>query len=79
MKYRLVKTSSWWTNLYNTGRPQFLYYDFDLDHFEVAGYPVARNYKWEFNKEEIDLMQKEFNLNEFLIEKVREGENIDGV
>lgn len=76
MRYRLVKLTSWWTSAYDTGRSQFLYYDFNLDRFEVANYNVVRRHKWEFSAEELAMMQKEFNLSEFLVEKVREGEKI---
>lgn len=72
MRYRLVKMSSWWTSIFDTGRPQFLYYDFELEHFEVASYAVVRNQKWEFTKEELECMKKEYDLSEFLIESVRE-------
>ena len=75
MKYRVVKKVCWWTSLFTTGQPQFLYYDFDLERFEVANYSVARRYKWEFNKEEIDLISKEPGFEqEFFIENVRERE-----
>ena len=71
--YRIVKKCSWWSSIFDTGQPQFLYYDYDTEHFEVAGYPVARRYKWIFNEGELELIQKEFNLREeFIIENVKE-------
>ena len=80
MKYRIVKRSTWWTNIFTTGLPQYLYYDFDLESFEVANYQVARKNKWEYNEEEIDLISKEPGFDaEFFVESVREGEKIDGV
>lgn len=80
MKYRIIKRATWWTNIFTTGLPQYLYYDFDSESFEVANYQVARRYKWEFNEEEIDLISKEAGFDaEFFVESVREGENIDGV
>ena len=73
MLYRIVKRATWWTTIFDNGLPQFLYYDYDLDHFEVAGYQVARRYKWLYTKEEIDQFLKDFNLDdEFLIEQVRD-------
>lgn len=73
MKYRIVKKECWWTNIFTTGTPKFLYYDFDLDHFEVGSYSTARKSKWEFSKKEVDMMSKEYNIDEeFLVEEVRE-------
>ena len=74
MKYRIVKKATWWTNLYTTGLPQFLYFDFESEHFEVAGYSVARKHKWEFTQEEILSIVKEYPgfHEEFLVE-VTEG------
>lgn len=72
MKYRIVKTSTWWTSMYDTGMPQFLYYDYDLEHFEVANYKVARSGKWEFTKEELRKLAEDYYINdEFMIESVR--------
>lgn len=77
MKYRIVKRATWWTNIFTTGVPQYLFYDFDLESFEVAGYQVARKYKWEFDKEEVDLISKEPGFEqEFFVENVREGERL---
>lgn len=78
MKYRVVKKKSWWSSIFDTGTPQFLYYDFDLESFEVAGYKVAREYKWEFDEEEIaSLRMNEGFDSEFFVENVRQkGDNI---
>ena len=55
-----------------TGVPQFLYYDFDLEHFEIGSYKMASRYKWEFSKEDLDIMKKDYDLDgEFFIERVR--------
>lgn len=71
--YRIIKKCCWWSSIFNTEQPQFLYYDYDTEHFEVANYCVARRYKWIFNRNEIDMIQKDFNLNEeFIIENVKE-------
>lgn len=71
--HRIVKKCSWWSSIFDTEQPQFLYYDYDTEHFEVAGYIVARRYKWIFNEDELKLIQKEFNLREeFIIENVKE-------
>ncbi len=75
--YRIVKRSSWWTSIFDTSVPQYLYFDFDTEHFEVASYQTARKYKWEFNKEEIDLISKEPGFEqEFFVENVREEEKL---
>lgn len=80
MKYRIVKKATWWTSIFTTGAPQYLYYNFDLESFEVSSYQVARRHKWEYNKGEIDLISKEDGFDaEFSVESVREGESIDGV
>lgn len=72
MKYRIVKKDCWWTTIFTTGTPQFLYYDFGLEHFEIGSYKVASRYKWEFSKEDLNVIEKEYNLGEeFFIEKVR--------
>lgn len=72
MKYRIVKTSTWWTNMYDTGMPQFLYYDYDLEHFEVANYQAARKGKWEFTEKELRKLAEDYYINdEFMIESVR--------
>ena len=58
--------------MYDTGLPQFLYYDYDLEHFEVANYQVARRGKWEFTKEELCKLAEDYYINdEFMIESVR--------
>jgi len=73
VKYRIIKRDCWWTSIFTTGVPQFLYYDFDLEHFEIGAYKVASRYKWEFSKEDLDIMKKDYDLDgEFLIERVRE-------
>lgn len=73
MKYRIVKKACWWTNIFTTGQPQFLYYDFDLEHFEVGAYKTASKGKWEFSKKEIDMISKEYNIDEeFFVDIVRE-------
>lgn len=73
MIYRIVKKTCWWTSIFDTGQPQFLYYDFDLERFEIAGYSAVRGYKWEFTKEEVEALSKDYDLeSEFLIEAVRE-------
>ena len=80
MKYRIVKKATWWTSIFTTEAPQFLYYDFDLESFEVSSYQLARRHKWEYNKEEIDLISEEPGFDaEFFVESVREGEGIDGI
>ena len=73
MLYRIIKRPSWWTSIFTTGLPQFLYYDFDLEHFEVASYTVALRYKKKKKKEEILAIRKESpNFDEeFLVETVR--------
>ena len=73
MLYRIIKRPSWWTSIFTTGTPQFLYYDFDLEHFEVGSYGVARRYKWKFEKGELLAIRKESpNFDEeFLVETVR--------
>ena len=71
MNYRIVKRCDWWTNIFTTGLPQYLYFDFDLEHFEVGGYTLARKHKWIFTKEEVKAMQKEPGFeNEFFVEEV---------
>lgn len=72
MKYRIVKKSTWWTRLYDTGLPQYLYYDYDLEHFEIASYQTARNGKWTFTEGELFQLAKDYYIgDEFLIEHVR--------
>lgn len=72
MKYRIVKKECWWTSIFTTGQPKFLYYDFDLDHFEVGSYRTANKSKWEFSKKEVDMIRKEYNLDEeFFVDEVR--------
>ena len=73
MKYRIVKKNSWWTSIFATEAPQFLYFDFDTEHFEVASYQAARKHKWEFSKEEIDAISEELGFSEeFFVEEVKE-------
>lgn len=73
MKYRIVKRATWWTSIFGTEAPQFLYFDFDTEHFEVASYNAVRKHKWEFSEEEIDLISKEPGFhNEFFVEEVKE-------
>lgn len=73
MKYRIIKKECWWTSIFTTGTPQFLYYDFDLEHFEVGTYKLASRYKWEFSKEDLKVIGKDYSLeDEFFIERVRE-------
>lgn len=71
--YRIVKLKSWWTRIWDTAQPQFLYFDYDTEHFEVAGYQVAKRYKYYFTKSEIEQIQKDYPglENEFFIEVVR--------
>lgn len=78
MKYRIIKKDCWWTSVFTTGTPQFLYYDFDMEHFEVGTYRLASRYKWEFSKEDLDIMKRDYNLDdEFFIDRVREkGDNL---
>lgn len=79
MKYRIIKKSTWWTILFNTEQPQYLYYDYSLEHFEVGSYPTVRKHKWIFTKEEIEQLCKDYDLNnEFIVEMVRELDKIDG-
>jgi len=75
MIYRIVKKASWWTSIFDTERPQFLYYDFRLERFEVACYCVVREHKWEFTKEEVEALSKDYDLeSEFFVETVRRKE-----
>lgn len=75
MKFRIVKKCCWWSSIFDTEQPQFLYYDYDTEHFEVAGYNVARRYKWEFTQEETEVLREDYNVKEeFIVESVKEKE-----
>ena len=69
--YRIVKKPSWWTCLYDTSQPQFLYWWQDRERFEVGSYSSARKQKWEFTEEEVSQILKDYPdiENEFLIRK----------
>lgn len=74
MKYfRVIKQSSWWTSVYDTGSPQYLYYDYDLERFEVGSIGACyRNGKYIFSEEEIKQIKKDYNINEeFILEEVK--------
>ena len=80
MKYRIVKRCCWWTNIFTTGLPQFLYFDFDTEHFEVGSYGLARRHKWIFDKEELDEISKEPGFkDEFFVEEFGRKGRFDGV
>lgn len=74
MRYRIVKRPSWWTRAYTTGLPQFLHYDYNTEHFELASYGSAKKHKYEFSPEEIKQIMKDYPhiTDEFIIETVRD-------
>lgn len=73
MSFRLVKRKCWWTTVFDTNTPQYLYYDYDLDHFEVASYGTARKYKFTFSIAEIKQMEEDYPelLQEFILDAVK--------
>lgn len=73
MSFRLVKRECWWTTVFGTNTPQYLYYDYDLDHFEVASYGTAHKYKFTFSMAEITQMREDYPdlLREFLLDIVK--------
>ena len=72
-RYRIVKRNTWWTCIFDTGAPQFLYYDFELDRFEVGSIGACqRNGRWKFFEDEVKQMRKDYNLDdEFIVEEVK--------
>lgn len=72
-QYRIVKRRCWWTCLFDTSAPQFLYYDYKLERFEVGSIGTCcRNGKCVFDEEEIKQIKKDYNLDdEFIIEEIK--------
>lgn len=72
-KYRLVKKYVWWTRVFDTTQPQFLYWDKDLETFEVGGYGTIHRWGhlYEFSKHELEMLKMDYpDLEEhFLIEE----------
>ena len=73
MSFRLVKRKCWWTTVFDANAPKYLYYDYDLDHFEVASYGTAYKHKIMFSMAEITQMKKDYPdlLQEFLLDAVK--------
>lgn len=77
MLYRIIKKRCWWTGIFDTGTPQYLYWDERLERFEVGSVACClRCGRYKFTKEEIVQMRKDYNLDdEFLIEEVKRSKN----
>lgn len=69
--YRIVKKPVWWTIMFHTEQPQFLYWDERIDHFDVGCYSTVRTHKWTFSKEEVKQIEKDYPdiRNNFMIRK----------
>lgn len=57
--YRLIKQQCWWSELFDTTTPQYLFYDSLLNRYRTGCRNTARNYKWEFTADELDRLRLE--------------------
>lgn len=62
--YRILLKPLWFTSAFSY-TPTYLYYDMDIDAFEVGSRSVARKHKFEFTKEEIEQMKKDYDMSFF--------------
>lgn len=71
MKTRLYLKHKWWTSQYSN--PVFLYYDMELECFEVGSRATASKNKFEFTDEELEQLKKDYDLSDFVEERVTWG------
>lgn len=71
--YRIIKRRCWWTSVFDTSSPQFLYWDEQLEKFEVGSIETCmRNGRYIFAADEVEQMALDYNLSdEFIIEEVK--------
>jgi hypothetical protein len=54
MKYRMFKLQCWWSELFDTDSPSYLFYDKTLKRYRVGSRNTANKHKWEFSGREIN-------------------------
>lgn len=64
---RLLLKRLWFSSVYDPYAPNYLYYDEETEHFEVGCRAEARQHIWEFTDEEIEQMQKDYDLSNFTV------------
>lgn len=59
--------------MFNGNSPQYLYYDYDTDHFEVASFATARKHKHIFTVDEVKQIRADYPSvsGEFLLDEVK--------
>ena len=64
---RLLLKPLWFSSIYDSGTPKYLYFDEETEHFEVGCMSEARQHTWEFIDEDVEQMQKDYDLSLFMV------------
>lgn len=52
-EYRIIKEECWWSELFDTKSPHYLYYDDLLKRYRTGCHTTACKHKWEFTEAEV--------------------------
>lgn len=62
MRYSLLKKSVWWSEMFESSSPSYLYWDNERQHFDVAshGTIIKHHRLFEFEEETVEQMKKDY-------------------